>query len=204
MGYGFLDIAITPSVLKVQESLGSDQMYSNFQGDRRFDRFTEKEADFIAARDSFYLATVSETGWPYVQHRGGASGFLKVIDERTLAFADFRGNRQYLSVGNVMHNNRVCLFLIDYARRNRLKIYAHCEILSVTSDKELTEKVSDPDYRARIEHIFRLRLEAFDWNCSQHINPRFTEYEINQAIAPLLQRIHNLELELEDSRSRNN
>jgi nuclear transport factor 2 (NTF2) superfamily protein len=144
---------------------------------------------FIADRDSFYMATVSETGWPYVQHRGGPRGFLKLIDDHTVAFADYRGNRQYISTGNLMADDRACLFLMDYPRRVRLKIYAHVETLALDDDPELTALVTMPDYRARLERIFRLRLKTFDWNCQQHITPRFTEHDIAEAIRPLRDRL---------------
>ncbi|GFE75415.1 pyridoxamine 5'-phosphate oxidase family protein [Novosphingobium sp. TCA1] len=193
MSYGFLDIATTPSVRAAQAEMGADRQWAAFEGDREFDRFTRNEAAFIAARDSFYMGSVSEDGWPYVQHRGGPAGFLKLVDERTLAFADYRGNRQYISTGNLAANDRACLILMDYPRRMRLKIYAHVEKLSLDADPALTELVLDPGYKARPERIFRLRLAAFDWNCPQHITPRFTEREIEQAVRPLHERIAELE-----------
>jgi predicted pyridoxine 5'-phosphate oxidase superfamily flavin-nucleotide-binding protein len=195
MSYGFLDIAITPSVKAAQAEMGADSTWADFKGHREFDRFTENEKAFIAERDSFYMATVSETGWPYVQHRGGPRGFLKVIDDRTLAFADYRGNRQYISTGNIAANDRVSLFLMDYPRRTRLKIFAHIEKLTVDEDPSLTERVTDPAYKAKIERIFRLRLDAFDWNCPQHITPRYTEQEVTAAIRPLQERLAQLEAE---------
>ena len=155
--------------------------------------FTANEEAFIAARDSFYMATVSETGWPYVQHRGGPQGFLKVINKTTLAFADFRGNRQYISMGNLDANDRVALILVDYPRRARLKILAHVERLALDAEPGLLEQVSEPGYRAKPERIFRLRLAAFDWNCPQHIIPRFTEAEIAKAVQPLHQKLETLE-----------
>lgn len=178
MPYGFLDIAVTPAVHAVQQLNGSDQLYSDFKGNRSFNQFTENEAQFIAQRDSFYMATVSETGWPYVQHRGGPIGLLKVLDAKTLAFADYRGNRQYISTGNAMANPKICLFLMDYVNRARLKIYANAEILGLTENPDLAKQVQLTGYRANIERIYRLKLEAFDWNCSQHITPRFTEQQI--------------------------
>lgn len=195
MAYGFLDIAATPSVRAVQAAMGSEGLWSNFSADRTFDRLTENEAAFIAARDSFYMASVSETGWPYIQHRGGPRGFLKLLDDRTLAFADYRGNRQYISTGNLAADDRACLFLMDYTRRARLKIYAHVETVALDADPGLAERVAMTGYRARAERIFRLRLEAFDWNCSQHITPRFTEQEIAEAISPLRERLERLEAE---------
>ncbi|NHT77752.1 pyridoxamine 5-phosphate oxidase [Rhizobiaceae bacterium CRRU44] len=202
MGYGFMDIATTPSVRAVQAEMGADGMWADFRGHREFDRFTDNEKAFIGERDSFYIASVSETGWPYVQHRGGARGFLKVIDDRTLAFADYRGNRQYISTGNFAANSRACLFLMDYPRRARLKIYAHVEKLTLDDEPSLTEMVTDGAYGAKLERIFRLRLEAFDWNCPQHITPRYTEDEIAVAVSPLRERLAQLEAENADLRAR--
>lgn len=195
MSYGFLDIATTPSVRAAQAEMGADAHWAAFSGNRAFDRFTDNETHFLAARDSFYMATVSEDGWPYVQHRGGPAGFLKLVDDRTLAFADYRGNRQYISTGNLTANDRACLILMDYPRRARLKIYVHVEKLAMDADPALTDLVMDTDYKARAERIFRLRLEAFDWNCPQHITPRFTEREIEQAVRPLHERLAQLEAE---------
>jgi predicted pyridoxine 5'-phosphate oxidase superfamily flavin-nucleotide-binding protein len=195
MPYGFLDIAVTPSVRAAQAEIGADHIWQDFKGHREFDRFTDHEAVFIAERDSFYMASVSETGWPYIQHRGGPPGFLKMLDDRTLACADYRGNRQYISTGNFAADDRACLFLMDYPRRARLKIYAHVERIALDADPALERVVIDAAYKAKPERIFRLRLQAFDWNCSQHITPRFTEPEIAQAIGPLRDRLAQLELE---------
>lgn len=195
MSYGFLDIASTPSVRAAQEAMGSAHLWTDFKGHRAFDRFTANEAAFIAERDSFYMATVSETGWPYIQHRGGPRGFLKIVDDRTLAFADYRGNRQYISVGNATANDRACLFLMDYPRRARLKVYVRAEVVPLDADPALAEIVTVPGYRAKLERMFRLKLEAFDWNCSQHIAPRFSEQEIAQAVQPLHERLQALEVE---------
>lgn len=202
MPYGFLDIAATPSVQAAQVAMGSDRLWSDFDGDRAFDRFTENEEAFIAERDSFYMATVSETGWPYMQHRGGPPGFLKVLDDRTLAFADYRGNRQYISVGNLSADDRACLFLMDYARRARLKIYGHVETVALDADPVLADRVAVAGYKARPERIFRLTLAAFDWNCSQHITPRFSEGDVIAAIQPLRQRLAELESENASLRNR--
>ena len=175
--------------------MGADPIWQDFKGQRAFDRFTESEGAFIAARDSFYLATVSETGWPYVQHRGGPQGFLKLVDDRTLAFADYRGNRQYISAGNLAADGRACLFLMDYPHRRRLKIYARAESLALDADPALTERLAIPGYRAKLERIFRIHLESFDWNCPQHITARFTEQEIAEAVRPLRARLAELEAE---------
>jgi predicted pyridoxine 5'-phosphate oxidase superfamily flavin-nucleotide-binding protein len=195
MAYGFLDIAITPSVLAAQKAMGSEAMWSDFKGHREFDSFTANERAFIADRDSFYMATVSESGWPYVQHRGGPRGFVKVIDDRTLAFADYRGNRQYISLGNLTADDRVSLILVDYPRRARLKIFAHVEVVALEDDPELAALVTVPGYKAKLERVFRLRLESFDWNCPQHITPRFTEVEIDAAVQPLREHLASLESE---------
>lgn len=194
MTYGFLDIAVTPSVRAVQAELGVEHMWQDFKGDRRFDRFGEDELAFIADRDTFYIATVSETGWPYVQHRGGPRGFLKAIDDRTLMFGDYRGNFQFLSLGNISTNDRASLILMDYPRRRRLKILAHVEAIDAAADEELTELVTPPG-GGRPERIFKLDLVAFDWNCPKYIVPRYTEDEVAQTTAPLRERIAKLEAE---------
>jgi len=195
MAYGFLDIAATPSVKAAQADNGSLEYWSGFKGSRAFDRFTEAEAAFITSRDSFYMATVSETGWPYVQHRGGPPGFLKVLDERTLGFVDFRGNRQYISLGNLAADDRVALFLMDYAGRRRLQIFAQAEVKDLSAEVDLIPKLIVPEYKAKVERAMLFRLEAFDWNCPQHITPRFTQAEISQAFAPMRARLMQLEAE---------
>ncbi len=195
MRQGFLDIATTPSVRAAQAQMGSDRVWGDLKNQRIFDTFTPEAAGFIAERDSFYMASVSETGWPYIQHRGGPRGFLKVLDEKTLAFADYRGNRQYISVGNVAADDRAALILVDYPARTRVKLYAHVETMPLDADPALTERVVLSGYRAKPERILRLRLEALDWNCSQHITPRFTEAEISEAVQPLRERLSALEAE---------
>ncbi|MFG1304779.1 pyridoxamine 5'-phosphate oxidase family protein [Xanthobacter autotrophicus] len=202
MSYGFLDIAMTPSVRAAQAKMGSDRLWTTSGGDRTFDAFTPAEAAFIARRDSFYMASVSETGWPYVQHRGGPPGFLKVVNEKMLAFADYRGNRQYISVGNLAADDRAALILMDYAGRARLKIYAHVAAIALDADPVFTQRIVDPAYRARPERILALHLVAFDWNCPQHITPRFTEVEIAAAVQPLRDRLAALEAENAELRAR--
>jgi uncharacterized protein len=201
MSRGFLDIASTPSVRAVRAATGSERFHQDFEGDRAFDKFTPREVGFIAGCDSFYMATVSEAGWPYVQHRGGGRGFLKVVNERTLAFADYRGNRQYISVGNLVANDRAALILVDYPRRARLKIYAHAETVPLDADPDLARFVIDPTYKAKPERILLLRLEAFDYNCQQHITPRFREADVNKALHPLRERLAILEAENADLRA---
>lgn len=202
MPYKFLDIAATPSVRAAQAANGSRDMWEHFTGHRTFDRFTADEAAFVVARDSCYMATVSESGWPYVQHRGGPPGFLKVLDEKTLGFADFRGNRQYISLGNVAADDRVALILVDYPNRARLKILAHMEVRDLAADPDLAARLALPGYQAKLERAFLLHLEAFDWNCPQHITPRYTMADIEPAIASLQNRIAELEVENRALRAR--
>jgi uncharacterized protein len=195
VSHRFLEIAGTPSVRAAQAVNGAGGLWDRFEGERSFELFTEKERCFIAARDQFYMASVSETGWPYIQHRGGPAGFIRVLDGKSLAFADYRGNRQYISVGNLGADDRVALILVDYPHRQRLKIYAHAEIRDLKDDQALAEAVATPGYRAKIERAFILHLEAFDWNCPQHIPPRFTQDEVQAALAPTLARLNELEAE---------
>lgn len=184
MAYGFLDALTTPGVRAAREANGVGGLWEEMELDLPQDRFSEREAAFIAARDSFYIASVSQSGWPYIQHRGGPAGFLRVLDERTLGFADFRGNRQYLTVGAIADEDRVALFLMDYPQRRRLKILAHMSAHDLSAEPELAARLATPGYRAVAERGMVLRLHAFDWNCSQHITPRFTAAEIEAAMDP--------------------
>ncbi|MBE0702164.1 MAG: pyridoxamine 5'-phosphate oxidase family protein [Afipia sp.] len=200
MIHRFLEIATTPSVKAAQAANGVAEYWEHLTSTRTRDRFTEAEIAFIAERDSFYIATSSENGWPYIQHRGGPKGFLRVLDDKTLAFADYRGNRQYITTGNLAANDRVCLFLMDYPRRGRLKVYARAEVKEVRDDASLVDRFAIPGYKAKVERVMILHLEAFDWNCSQHITPRFTEEELAEALEPV--RAHLAELEAENMRLR--
>lgn len=195
MGHRFAELAFTPAVKAAQERLGSRAAYRRLEEGEgpHHDRLGPAEAAFLAARDSFYLATVSETGWPYVQHRGGPPGFLKVLDERTLGFADFRGNRQYVSLGNLARDDRVALILVDYPNRRRLKLLGRAR---PTEEPVVLARLEPPGYPARVERGFLVAVEAFDWNCPQHITPRFTAAEIAAAVAPLRARIAELEAAL--------
>jgi predicted pyridoxine 5'-phosphate oxidase superfamily flavin-nucleotide-binding protein len=193
------DLAFTPAVKAIQERLGSRRNYSKMEQGQGWSRtVTADLAAFIAERDSFYLATASAAGQPYIQHRGGKSGFLKVLDERTLAFADFIGNRQYISMGNLSENDRAFIFLMDYPNRRRIKIWGRAKF--VEDDAALLERLVDADYKARPERALVFDVEAWDVNCPQHITPRFTEEEIEPAIrelelrnAALQQRVDELE-----------
>jgi predicted pyridoxine 5'-phosphate oxidase superfamily flavin-nucleotide-binding protein len=185
MGHKFSEIAFTPKVKALQERHGSRRAYSrNEAGPAHHDTLGQAETEFIAARDSFYLASVGETGWPYVQHRGGAPGFLRVLDQNTIGFADYRGNRQYISAGNITADDRVSLVLMDYPNRARLKIFGRAKIAN-SEDIEILARLESPAYGARVERGFLIAVEAFDWNCSQHITPRFTLAEVEQLAAPL-------------------
>ncbi|HEX9906416.1 MAG TPA: pyridoxamine 5'-phosphate oxidase family protein [Propylenella sp.] len=193
MGHKFAELAFTPNVKTAQEQNGSRRAYSRMEaGENHHDVLGPNEATFIAARDSFYMATVSETGWPYIQHRGGPVGFLRVLDEKTIGLADFRGNRQYISVGNLKTDDRVSLFLMDYPNRARLKILGRTRIVDA-GNLETLQKLSLPEYNAQVERGLLITIEAFDWNCPQHIAPRYTLTEIEAATAPLRQRIAELE-----------
>ena len=202
MAYGFLDTLSTPAVRAAQSANGARALWEREDIDRAFDRFTEAETAFIAERDSLFMASVSESGWPYVQHRGGPAGFLRVLDETTLAFADFRGNRQYISLGNVAADDRVAVILMDYPHRARMKILAHLEVRDLASDPALAGALALPGYKAVPERAFVLKLHAFDWNCAQHITPRYTAPEIATVVTPMQARIAELEAENQALRAR--
>ena len=190
----YLQTMFTPSVKAAQALNGSRNAYARHDEiPSAPDALGAREAAFIAARDSFYLASVSETGWPYLQHRGGAKGFVKLIDTHRIGFADFSGNRQYMSVGNVGADPRVALFFMDYPSRARLKLLGRMNIVAPNDAGALAPLLTDEAYGAKIERFMIIEVEAFDWNCSQHITPRFTLDEIERATAPLRARIAELE-----------
>ncbi|SMC24124.1 hypothetical protein SAMN02745857_01756 [Andreprevotia lacus DSM 23236] len=186
MPRAFAAITFTDSVKAAQTRYHSRESNLGFElAEDSRSALTGREAEFIAERDSFYMATVNEDGWPYVQHRGGPAGFLKVLDAHTLGFADFRGNMQYLSVGNLQANDRVSLILMDYPNRRRLKIWGRVQIVHEIDAPALIAALESPAYRARIERAMVIRVEAWDWNCPQHITPRYTDADIEQLLAPL-------------------
>ncbi len=194
MAQKFAEITFTPSVKAAQTRYGSRTRNERFeQSDDPRDSLTAVEAEFIEARDGFYQATVNEDGWPYVQFRGGPAGFLKVLDEKTIGYADFRGNVQYLSAGNLAANDRISLILMDYPNRRRLKIWARARLVHEDEDPELLARLEVPTYRGRVERAVVMTIEAVDWNCPQHITPRFTEAEFDEKVAPLRDRIAELE-----------
>lgn len=181
------DVAFTPAVKAIQERLGSRRNYARTEQSPGWNRtITEELAGFIAERDSFYFGTATADGQPYIQHRGGKRGFLKVLDEHTLAFADFRGNRQYISMGNLSENDRAFIFLMDYPNRRRVKIWGRAEF--VEDKPDLLTPLVDTDYDATPERSLVFHVEAWDVNCPQHITPRFTQEEIGPAIRELERR----------------
>lgn len=197
MARAFAKIAFTPAVLAAQETKGSAKGYAGFLSPEAGggDRLTEAETGFIAERDSFFQATVSETDWPYVQFRGGPVGFLRALDEKTLAYADFRGNRQYVSVGNLSRNDRVSLILVDYPNRRRLKIWGRARLVDREADPDLIARLHVDEYRARPERAVVITIDAFDWNCPQHIPQRFTIAELEHQLAPLREELDRLRAE---------
>jgi predicted pyridoxine 5'-phosphate oxidase superfamily flavin-nucleotide-binding protein len=197
MGSRFAEVAFTPAVKRLQERDGSRASYARVEGGAvQAALLGAGEAEFIAERDSFYIATVSETGWPYVQHRGGPKGFLRVLDAHTLAFADFQGNRQHVSEGNLAGNDRAALFLMDYPNQRRLKVLGRVRVTDAAGDPVLAAALAQLGYPAKVERIMRIQVEAFDWNCPQHITPRFSEAELEPVLEPLRARIRQLEEQL--------
>jgi predicted pyridoxine 5'-phosphate oxidase superfamily flavin-nucleotide-binding protein len=186
MLHKYLEIASTPSVKAARRHWGSAAQYARLDGTNGTegpvcnDRLGPAEAAFVSQRDGFYLATASETGWPYVQFRGGPPGFLRVLDETTLGYADLRGNRQYVTVGNARANDRVSLFLMNYAHQRRLKIFGRLHFVDAAEDPELAARLSVADHPGTVERAALITVEAFDWNCPQHITPRFTEAELRE------------------------
>lgn len=197
----FYEIAFTPSVQQQQDLHGSRRQYDRMTEARAGENtLGPDEQNFIARRDSFYMASVSETGWPYLQHRGGDPGFVHVLSPSQIAFADFSGNKQYISAGNLLHDGRVALFFMDYPNQTRLKLLGRAEIreASTLSPEDLAPFRTAGD---RVEHLITIHIEGFDWNCPQHITPRYTAAELESALAPLRLRLKTLEEENERLRS---
>ncbi len=197
MPRAFAQIAFTPAVRVVQQRQGSAAAYARFLAPETdpANLLGPEEAAFIAARDGFYQATVSETGWPYVQFRGGPPGFLKVLDERTIAYADFRGNRQYVSTGNLTGDDRISLILMDYPNRRRLKLQGRARLVAAAEDPDLVAELQDASYRARPERAVVITIEGLDWNCPQHIPVRLTREEMEPHLAPLNDELARLRAE---------
>ena len=193
----FMQIAFTPAVKEAQERYGSRGHYASLEDHLAAPNpLTQREITFISERDGFYQATVGENGWPYVQYRGGPRGFLTVLDKKTLGYADFRGNLQYISVGNMQADERVSMILMDYARRRRLKIWARARVIDAAEDPALLERLVPSGYPAPIERAVVLTVEAFDWNCPQHITPRYTEEELADLFDGYTARLAELKAEV--------
>jgi len=190
----FMQLVLTPAVQRAQDKyFGKHGAVENAP---ETDPFTPSEAYFISSRDSFYMATVSETGWPYVQHRGGPPGFVKVLGPNLIGFADFKGNRQLVSTGNLDATERVALFMMDYPHRTRLKLLGHARVLDARDHPELVDQLTPEALRSKVERLFLIQVISYDWNCPQYITPRFTAAEVADYVAPLKARIAELEAEL--------
>jgi predicted pyridoxine 5'-phosphate oxidase superfamily flavin-nucleotide-binding protein len=197
MGRRFAELAFTPLVKTQQEKHGSRSAYERVENSViPGAQLGQPEQEMIRTRDSFYMASVSETGWPYIQHRGGPKGFLHVLDDQTIGFADLRGNKQYISLGNLQHNDRVALFLMDYPSQSRLKILGHAEFHEDDATaRELLETLRMPEEKTPAERVILIHVEAFDWNCQQHITPRYTQEELTRILDPMRRHIEALEEE---------
>jgi predicted pyridoxine 5'-phosphate oxidase superfamily flavin-nucleotide-binding protein len=202
MARNFASLAFTDQVKALQKRFGSRATYELVEKRNVVTGLTESEAEFIGSRDSFYMASIGENGFPYIQHRGGPKGFVKVIDAKTLGFIDFSGNKQYITVGNLMTKSNVALIMMDYPQQARLKIYAKAEIIELNERPDLLKALSLENYKARPERMMLLHVEAYDWNCPQHIVPRYTEEEIEEALAPQREYIKKLEEELKALKSK--
>ena len=203
MAQNYVHTLFTDAARAMQAADGSRGSYARMEegASGEPDAISDKEAEFIAARDSFYLASVTSEGWPYMQHRGGPAGFLKVLPGNRLGFADYRGNRQHVSTTNLIAEPRVSLFLMDYPNRRRLKILGRARIVLAEDDPELVASLMPEGYKALAERAYIIDLVGFDWNCPQHITPRFTEAELAQAIRPLTTELNQLRSEVERLRA---
>jgi predicted pyridoxine 5'-phosphate oxidase superfamily flavin-nucleotide-binding protein len=197
MGRRFQELAFTPLVKKHQQEHGSKSQYERFAERAALgNTLGPDEQAFIALRDSFYMASVSETGWPYVQHRGGPKGFVRILNPALIGFADLRGNKQYISLGNLEHDARVALFFMDYPNQTRLKILGRVEVHEHDSKAPaLIESFRPANKSDIIERVILIHVEAFDWNCPQHITPRYTLEELEDVLAPIREKINKLEAE---------
>ena len=196
MAKNFATLAFTDAVKAMQEKAGSRTSYARMERDSYVDGLTENEIDFIEQRDSFYMSSIGENGFPYIQHRGGPKGFIKVLDAKRIGFMDFRGNMQYISVGNVATNNKVALIMVDYPARARLKILAKAEVVELKDDPALYNLLDLSDYKFKPERMIVLHIEAYDWNCPQHITPRYTVDDIEAAFAGQRNQIVTLQAEV--------
>lgn len=196
MAKNYASLAFTEAVKEMQEKLGSRASYARMEKSTYVDGLTENEIDFIAARDSFYMATISENGFPYIQHRGGPKGFMKVLDAKRVGIIDFKGNSQYISVGNIATHNNVSLIMVDYPARARLKIFAKAKIIELAEDPALYALLDLASHKFRPERMMVFDIEAYDWNCPQHITPRYTVEEMEEIYSSQLQYINKLEADV--------
>lgn len=196
MAKNYASIAFTDAIKRLQEKAGSRASYARLEKRSYVDGLTENEIGFIRERDNFYMASIGENGFPYIQHRGGPKGFLKVLDRKRIGFIDFRGNLQFISVGNMQTHNNVSLIMVDYPARARLKILAKAEIIEIKDDAALFSLLDLPGYQFVPERMLVFNVEAYDWNCPQHIRPRYTLEEINEAFAPQVKHIAALDAEI--------
>jgi predicted pyridoxine 5'-phosphate oxidase superfamily flavin-nucleotide-binding protein len=198
-------VAFTDDVRAAQLKHGSQAFYDRKRARAEAvpgtDALTDDEKQYLKERDGFFLATVSATGWPYVQFRGGPPGFIRVIDDHTIGWADFRGNLQYISMGNLAGDNRVAIIALDFAQKRRLKIYGRARIVTADDDPALIADLAEPNYDAVVERAVVVEVEAFDWNCQQHITPRFTAAEMEPVLAPLREQLSALRAENEKLRA---
>ena len=195
MAKNFAEIAFTNTVKALQEKHGSRKSYERMEKLHVIAGLSENEIAFIAERDSFYIASIGQHHFPYIQHRGGPKGFVKVIDKDTIGFIDFSGNRQYISLGNIATNNKVALIMVDYPTKARLKLFARAEIIELNENPKLLASLDLGTYKHRPERMMLFHIEAYDWNCPQHITPRYTIDEIKTELEPLLEKVTILEKE---------
>jgi len=198
----YSQLAFTDAIKKIQEEVGSRSTYDRMEKMSVVDGLTDNEINFIGDRDSFYMASFGENEYPYIQHRGGPAGFIKVIDNKTIGIVDFVGNRQYISTGNISKNGNVALILLSYPQRARLKIYAHAKIVDLNENEELYNLLKPTDYKFKPERMMIFEIQAYDWNCPQHITPRYTTEEIEEALLPQREYIKNLENKIKELESK--
>lgn len=198
MAKNFASIAFSKAAKLMQEAIGSRASYARMERESYVDGFTENEIDFISQQSSFYMSTIGENGFPYIQHRGGPKGFVKVLDAKRIGFIDFKGNMQYISVGNIATNNNVALIMVDYPSRTRLKILAKAEIVELKDDPALYHSLDLNEYKFKPERMMVLQVEAYDWNCPQHITPRYTVEDIERVFAPQRELVAKLEAEIKE------
>ena len=198
----YAQLAFTDAIKKMQEEVGSRSAYDRMEKMSVVDGLTDNEINFIGDRDSFYMASFGENEYPYIQHRGGPAGFIKVIDNKTIGIVDFSGNRQYISTGNISKNEKVALILLSYPQRARLKIYANAKIVDLEENEELYNLLKPTDYKFKPERMMIFEIQAYDWNCPQHITPRYTAEEIEEALLPQKEYIKNLEDKIKELESK--